>query len=38
MTARGKVMLNFLESNNFIGLEYFLPVLNNKTAEEGQMI
>lgn len=38
LTSRGKVMLKFLESKNCVGLEYFLPVLNNKTATEGQMI
>lgn len=31
-------MLKFLESKYCTGLEYFLPVLNNKTATEGQMI
>lgn len=38
LTCRGKVMLKFLESENCVGLEYLLPVLNNKIATEGQMI
>lgn len=38
LTSRGKVMLKFLESKNCIGLEYFLPVLNNKKTTEGHMI
>lgn len=38
LTSRGKVMLKFLESKICTGLEYFLLVLNNKTATEGQMI